>query len=212
MVGLVAFFGEMWHRILFHAFHTFAAVSVSLLTALVLALCIAIPAALFPSGKRYIESVFLVVQAVPTFILTPLMVCFFGFSLFSIVVPTAILLALPLTLAFFRGLEETPEPLTKFYNLHRLPHWEMFIYVQLPHAFPSFLAGLRTASSSALLSVLAAEWIAGSGGLGVFLQELRRNFDIDGVVALTLVIILLSCLFFYGVIWLEKRLLAYFSS
>ena len=210
MPSLIEFFALMWERILFHAGHTLYAVLLTLILSLAITAISIIPLSYSVRYRFYVQPVFILLQAVPTFILTPLMVLFLGFSIWSIALPTACMLAIPLSLSFMRGLDETPPSLSQFYTDHKLPRWYYFFYVQIPHAVPSLLAGMRNASSSALFGVLAAEWVGGSGGLGVFLQEARRNFDLAAVVGLTITIALVSCFFFYGVLWLERRVLSFF--
>ena len=82
-----------------------------------------------------------------------------------------------------------------------------FFQVTLPGAVPVIFSGLRLGLTYALFGVVGAEIIASEKGLGQTLSYLSATFDINGVMALLLILASIGV----GIVWtmtaLEKRLL-----
>ncbi|MBV9864864.1 MAG: ABC transporter permease [Abitibacteriaceae bacterium] len=68
----------------------------------------------------------------------------------------------------------------------------LYFSVLLPAALPGIVTGLKVGWSFAWRSLMAAELIVNSGGLGFLLQRDRENGDADGVVATIIVIIVIG--------------------
>lgn len=68
----------------------------------------------------------------------------------------------------------------------------LYFSILLPSAMPSIVTGLKIGWSFAWRSLMAAELIVNSGGLGFLLQRDRDYGDADGVLATILVIIVLG--------------------
>lgn len=82
-----------------------------------------------------------------------------------------------------------------------------FFQVTLPGAVPVIFSGLRLGLIYALLGVVGTEIIASEKGLGQSLAYLGSTFDINGVMALLLVLALLGVAIVRFMTWIEKRLL-----
>ena len=72
---------------------------------------------------------------------------------------------------------------------------------------PVLFSGLRLGLIYALLGVVGGEIIASEKGLGQSLAYLGSTFNINGVMALLLILALLGVTIMRGMTWLEKRLL-----
>ena len=82
-----------------------------------------------------------------------------------------------------------------------------FFEVTLPGAVPVIFSGLRLGLIYALLGVVGTEIIASEKGLGPTLAYLGSTFDINGVMALLLVLALLGVGMVRFMSWAERRLL-----
>ncbi len=82
-----------------------------------------------------------------------------------------------------------------------------FFEVTLPGAVPVIFSGLRLGLIYALLGVVGTEIIASEKGLGQTLAYLGSTFDINGVMALLLVLALLGVGMVRFMSWAERRLL-----
>ena len=70
----------------------------------------------------------------------------------------------------------------------------------MPHIF----AGYRIAAAFAGMGAVAGEWAGAQAGLGVFMQESRRYFDIPAMLSALAALVLLSLAFYLTVLGVEK--------
>ena len=82
-----------------------------------------------------------------------------------------------------------------------------FFQVTLPGAVPVIFSGLRLGLIYSLLGVIGAEIIASEKGLGQSLAYLGSTFEVNGVMALLLVLAVIGVSVMKTMTWLEKRLL-----
>jgi NitT/TauT family transport system permease protein len=82
---------------------------------------------------------------------------------------------------------------------------QLFRKVIVPAALPSIFVGLRLASASAVLVLVAAEMVGAKAGLGFLIIYSQYNFQIDlmyfGILAITAI----GLAFNYALLWLERR-------
>ncbi|TDE00211.1 ABC transporter permease [Jiangella asiatica] len=78
--------------------------------------------------------------------------------------------------------------------------------VALPSAAPLTFTGIRLSLGNAWMTLVGAELVAASAGLGFLLLDARRSLQPDLLFAAMLVIGLLGALFGAGMRWLEPRL------
>ncbi|MEC5387532.1 ABC transporter permease [Uliginosibacterium sp. H3] len=82
---------------------------------------------------------------------------------------------------------------------------QLFHKVILPAALPSIFVGVRIASASAVLVLVAAEMVGAKAGLGFLIIYSQYNFQIDlmyfGILAITSI----GLAFNYALLWLERR-------
>lgn len=198
----------MGEQLLFHLCVTLAEVAAAFFFGVLFSLTAVLCMHFLPKTKRYIESVLVFFQAVPLFILSPLLILVFGFTHFVVILPTALMLTFPLAIALYKGIESTPSSFIRYHRALGLNWFHMFFHIRLPFALPAVFSGIRVAASAATLGVLASEWAGGQSGLGVFIQEMRRNYDLTGVFVGISITFILSALLYGAIACLEQ----YFSS
>ena len=161
----------------------------------------------FPAVERFIDPYFNAMNVMPRIALAPLFILWFGLGLGSKIAvgfSLTFFIVLSSTVAGIRGVSQ--DHLTLCRTLGASP-MTTFFQVTLPGAVPVIFSGLRLGLIYALLGVIGAEIIASEKGLGQSLDYLGSTFDVNGVMALLLVLALLGV----AVVWLmtaiEKRLL-----
>jgi ABC-type nitrate/sulfonate/bicarbonate transport system permease component/ABC-type nitrate/sulfonate/bicarbonate transport system substrate-binding protein len=174
-----------------------------------LALSISFPLAwsmcLWKSCRSVVHPLFVLLQSVPMFTLAPIMVLWFGWSYIAIVIPTALMIFLPLTMNIYQGLSSTPQALLDLFTVNQATSWQKFWKLQLPYAIPYIFAGFKVAAATAGIGAIAGEWAGGQSGLGVLMLSSRRETDLQTTFAALLCLALMS-LCFYGVVtWAEER-------
>ena len=161
----------------------------------------------WPAAERFLEPYFSAMNVMPRIALAPLFILWFGLGLGSKVAigfSLTFFIVLSATVAGMRGV--SADHLTLCRTLGASPT-QVFLQVTLPGAVPVLFSGLRLGLIYALLGVVGGEIIASEKGLGQALAYLGSTFNIDGVMALLLVLALLGVAVVRGMTWLEKRLL-----
>ena len=152
----------------------------------------------------FLQPIFIMLKCLPMFALAPVMLLLFGWSLISIVIPTTLSIIFPLTINIYRGLKATKQSYIDFFHLHGASKWQIFYKLKLRFALPSIFSGYRVTSAIAAMAAIAGEWAGAQKGLGIFLHELRFQFDLEGVFAALIVLLLMSLTFYSSFILLEN--------
>jgi len=161
----------------------------------------------FPSLEHFLEPYFSSLNVMPRIALAPLFILWFGLGLGSKVAigfSLTFFIVLSATVAGMRGVSSDHVTLCKTLGVRPS---QLFFEVTLPSAVPVLFSGLRLGLIYSLLGVVGGEIIASEKGLGQSLSYLGSTFNVDGVMALLLVLALLGMSVVRGMTWLEKRLL-----
>ena len=161
----------------------------------------------FPALERFLEPYFSALNVMPRIALAPLFILWFGLGIGSKVAigfSLTFFIVLSSTVASMRGVNA--DHLTLCKTLGASPS-QLFFEVTLPGAVPVLFSGLRLGLIYALLGVVGGEIIASEKGLGQSLAYLGSTFNINGVMALLLVLALLGVSVVRTMTWIEKRLL-----
>ena len=179
--------------------------------ALLLSFILALGMRFIPWIKTLISPCFVILQNLPMFVLAPFLLSLCGWGLVAIIIPTTLMLAFPLTLSLYRGLEATPNEYLNYYRLHGASKLKTLVCIRLPFALPHFFSGLKIACASSASGAIAGEWAGAQQGLGVLLQILRRQFDTEGVGLCLLLILALSLIFYMLAASLETIFYGYYG-
>ena len=168
---------------------------------------LAVLAGLTRLGEDLLDSTMQVFKAVPNFALTPLLVMWMGIG----EGPKVLLITLGVAIAIYvntygaiRGVDAQLVEVARTLDLGRIA---LVRHVVLPGALPGFLVGLRLALSSAWLSLIFAETINTTEGLGYLMTRAQTMLQFDVSVLLLLVYAAVGLLSYAFVRLLERRLL-----
>jgi NitT/TauT family transport system permease protein len=165
--------------------------------------------AVFPPLYRSFEPYLTLMNAMPRLALAPLFLLWFGLGLASkIAVGTSIcfFIVLSATIAGIRTVNSDHVTLSR--AMGGSPA-QIFFKVTLPSAVPVIFAALRLSAIYALIAVIGAELIAAERGLGQTLAYLQTQFQIDGVLALLLILAFVGLVVTSLMDRLERKLLAW---
>ncbi len=85
--------------------------------------------------------------------------------------------------------------------------WQMFIHVIVPAALPVIFAGLRLALGTALIVIVAIEFVRADKGVGFVILYYWQVNVIEKMYAGLFVTMVLGVLLTYGLQWLERRVM-----
>lgn len=197
--------GDNASRFLHHTLITLK----TILGGLFLAITVAFPLAWIMSkwgtARLILQPLFVITQCIPMFALAPLMVLWFGWGYTAIVIPTALMIFLPLTMNIYQGIRSTPTHLLDYFRIHQASSWQILYKLQLPYALPHIFAGFRIAAIFAGIGAIAGEWAGAQEGLGLLMLESRRGADLEMMFGALFCLILLSLTFYTFIIILERQ-------
>lgn len=195
---------EDFHSFQHHSLITFK----EMLYGFGLAFVFAVPFAILMDGLRSVRQVlqplFVITQCIPIFVLAPLMVLLFNWSIMAIIVTVALMIFFPLTLSIYQGLKTTPPHLLEYFNAHKASSFDLYYKLKLPWAYPHFFSGMKIAAGAAGLGSIGGEWAGGQEGLGLLMLEARRAGDIEQTFTAMVCLIFLT-LSFYGAVALLRK-------
>lgn len=160
-----------------------------------------------PRLERFMEPYLTAFNAMPRIALAPLFILWFGLGVASKIAigfSLAFFIVLSSTVAGMRGLNQDHVTLTRTLGASSA---QMFRFVTLPSAVPVIFSGLRLGLIYAMLGVVGGEIIAAEHGLGQNLAYLGSTFNMNGVMALLLVLSVLGMTVTWSMTAIERRLL-----
>jgi ABC-type nitrate/sulfonate/bicarbonate transport system permease component len=83
---------------------------------------------------------------------------------------------------------------------------QMFFRLRLPYAMPYIFAGLRIATTLAVLGAIVAEWLAASNGLGYLVLSGSFNFNTARSFAAIIALAVIGTAFFSLMSWIERMI------
>jgi NitT/TauT family transport system permease protein len=146
--------------------------------------------------------------AAPLVLLFPLFLVLFGRNAVTIIAMGAVAALPPVILKTKEGLDTVRTVLIDVGRTFRLTRWQQIKLILFPAALPTVFTGLRLGLVFALINVVGVEFLIGFGGLGLTIAELGDRFEIAGMYAAILFVVLCSATFFFLTEKLETWLLS----
>lgn len=143
--------------------------------------------------------------AIPSILLFPLYVIYFGLGSGSKIAMGTSIAFFPIVLSTVAGLAYVDEAYVGAARSMGASRWQMFHSVLAPAAFPVLLTGLRLGFILAFLAILGAETIASFAGLGHRIVTLAEALDTTQMFAYILLVILVAVVLNAAVSFIEAR-------
>jgi NitT/TauT family transport system permease protein len=190
-------------------FYTILGATIAFWAGSIAAVLVGLLFAMLPRVHRACEPYLTLLNSMPRIALAPLFLLWFGLGVGSkvaVAISLTFFIVLSSTVAGIRGVSSDHLVLSR--ALGATPR-QIFFKVTLPSAVPVIFSGLRLGLVYSLLGVVAAELLAAEHGLGQVLAYLQSTFDMNGVMALLLLLALLGLSITVAMNWIERRLLVW---
>ncbi|ATE62496.1 alkanesulfonate transporter permease subunit [Thauera sinica] len=166
---------------------------------------------LINGGYRLAENLFdttlQMVRNVPHLALIPLVILWFGIGEEGKLFLVALGVFFPVYLNTFHGIRSVDPSLVEMGRSYGLSGWALFRQVILPGALPDILVGVRYALGFMWLTLIVAETISATSGIGYMAMNAREFLQTDIVVVAILLYAVLGKLADVAARLLERRLL-----
>ena len=146
-------------------------------------------------------------RPVPTIAWIPLLILWLGIGEGSKVVVIAVGSFWPVLLNVIQGVRGTDPRYLEVARVLEKDRWTLLTRVILPSALPSLFTGLRVGMGIAWASVVGAELIAASSGIGYMIMYAREVSQPDVMLVGVAAIGLTGLLIDFLILWAERRLL-----
>jgi NitT/TauT family transport system permease protein len=145
-------------------------------------------------------------NAVPKVALAPLLVVWLGFEIKPKIVMVVLICFFPIIVATMSGLAATPADLGELAESLSASRWHTYLKIRLPWALPQIFVGFKVSVPLAMVGAIVAETNNPNRGLGATIATSSQQLDTPLAFACLLLLVVLSTLFFYVVVGLERLL------
>ncbi len=118
-------------------------------------------------------------QAVPIFALLPLLILWLGHGVMTKIFVVSLSCFFPITIAGLSGLNRIAPAYHDLALLFQARSFYQFRHVELPALLPYLMTGFRLAAVHAPVTVIAADWIGATQGLGYLIMLASGRLQVD---------------------------------
>ena len=197
---------DEWPLIQMHSLVTIGGIASGYVTAVLFALAISALMIRFPLVERMIMPIFVGLQSVPKIAIAPLILVWVGAGLGSKIAVVASIAFFPIVINTMAGFKEVDRGLADVFRSVDANERQMFFRLRLPYAMPYIFAGLRIATTLAVLGAIVAEWLAASNGLGYLVLSGSFNFNTARSFASIIALAVIGTTFFGFMSWVERMI------
>ena len=133
-------------------------------------------------SERLTDTTLQMVRNVPHLALIPLVILWFGIDEEAKLFLVALGVFFPIYINTLLGIRSVDPQLVEMGQAYGMDRWTLFHRVILPAALPSLFVGLRYALGIMWLTLIVAETISASSGLGYMAMQAREFLQVDVVV------------------------------
>lgn len=181
------------------------------LAALVCTMAIGVPAGLLIAtsrlGRGILDPLVEFIRPLPPLAYLPLIIIWFGIGEPSKVLVIGIAMLAPIVISTAAGVRAAGESQIRAALAFGATRSQVLREVMLPAALPSVLTGMRIALGAGWTTLVAAELVAATRGLGYMIQSAAQFLVTDMVIAGILVISALATVTEVALRWVERRFL-----
>jgi NitT/TauT family transport system permease protein len=121
------------------------------------------------------------------------------------IIITALVAFFPLTVSFVTGLQSVDAEFVSFFRSLNASEPQIFRKLRLPAALPNIFAGLKVASTLAVVGATISEWVGASAGLGYLMSQDTAQLNTTRVFA-SLVVLGTFGMGFFALVGAVERL------
>ena len=169
----------------------------------VVGVALALTVVRFEAFGRALYPLIVLFQTVPKVALAPLFILWFGFDLAPKVLLIVVIAFFPVCLGMMAGMRSVDPALVALMRSVGAGRGEILRRVQMPHALPQLMSGLKVAVTLSVIGAIVGEFAGASAGLGYMIQFASTQLETPLVFAALLVVSALGVGFYYLVEWAE---------
>jgi taurine transport system permease protein len=192
----------LWQHLSASLSRVFAALLFALLVAIPVGIAIGISAI----GRGIFDPILEFLRPIPPLAYLPLVIIWFGIGESSKILVIAIAMVAPIAISTASGVRRASVERINAARALGATRFQVVRYVILPSATPSILTGLRIALGTGWTTLVAAELVAATRGLGFMIQSAAQFLVTDVVIMGIFVIAIIAFILEIGIRRVERLL------
>lgn len=181
-------------------------IGAALLFASLFAIPVGIALGLWPAARGIIDPLIEIYRPIPPLAYLPLIVIWCGIGEASKILLIYLAIFAPLAIATATGVQSVSPARIRAAQSLGASRWQLIRHVILPSALPEILTGLRIGLGTGWSTLVAAELVAATRGLGFMVQSAAQFLNTDVVVLGIIVIAVIAFSLELGLRYLQRRL------
>lgn len=198
--------GYLGGNLFYHAASSLLIVMIGYLIGLCIGVPLGIAMGWYEPINKAVGPIIAVLRPIPTPAWIPLAILWFGIGMTGKVFVIILSTIVPCVFNSFTAVRETPNELLDAAKTMGASKRTLLFEVAIPSGLPTIVAGMRIALGNAWATIVAAELVAASAGLGFLILAGYRNFEAPvmaaGIISIAVVGVLMNFLFQ----WFERRI------
>ena len=154
-----------------------------------------------------VRAVFELVRTIPGVAWTSVMVTLVGIGFLSKALVIFISAMVAMVINSYSGIKQTKTVHLWVGQTFGASNWELLTKIAIPSALPMIFTGLDVALGSAWTTLVAAELLASTKGLGFMIQQARGIFRLDIVIVGMIVIAITGAVLSTIIQWLGRKMI-----
>ncbi|WP_037066635.1 ABC transporter permease [Pseudonocardia acaciae] len=146
------------------------------------------------------------IQATPKVAIAPLVILWFGFDAPGKIVVVGIVTFFPVVVNTLAGMRIREREKAELMRAMGATKMQVFRYIRLPNALPYIFAGLHVGIIFSLIGAVVAEFVGSRAGLGYLLVQQKALFDVAGVFASIVLLMVIGIVFNRIMVIAERRI------
>ena len=136
----------------------------------------------YPLVRSAVDPIVQFLRVIPPIALIPLLIIYLGIGESARIFVIAVAAFLAIIVAVYQGVGEVDPVLVRAARVMGAKDWHIFADVVAPATLPYILVGMRQGLANAWGSLVAAELIASSRGLGYMIISAQENFRVPEII------------------------------
>lgn len=163
-------------------------------------------------ARKTIYPLIVTSQTIPIIALSPIMVMWFGYEIWSKVAVVILFTFFPIAVNTADGFRSADPDIGELMQTMGAGKRDRFLKWKIPSALPGFFTGLKMAAAISVGGATLGEWLGGENGLGMYTKRASNMLRGEAVFSGVLLLSAMGILLFLAVVWVEKVSLAYRKS
>jgi putative hydroxymethylpyrimidine transport system permease protein len=160
-------------------------------------------------AKKLIYPLIVTSQTIPIIALSPIMVMWFGYEIWSKVAVVILFTFFPIAVNTADGFRTADPEIGELMQTMGAGKRDLFFKWQLPSALPGFFTGLKLGAAISVGGATLGEWLGGENGLGMYTKRASNMLRGEAVFSGVLLLSAMGILLFLAVVGLERASLAH---